>query len=309
MDKTRCLIIGSGPAGYTAGIYTGRADLKPLLYEGEQPGGQLTITTEIENFPGYPEGIGGTEMMEDLKKQAQRFGCTVRTGYIKEIDLSNRPFHAVDDHGAEIEADTVIIATGASAKWMGLDSEKQFYGAGVSACATCDGYFYRNQEVVVVGGGDTACEEANYLSTLCSKVYLVHRRDELRASKAMQHRVLTNPKIEMCWNSRISRILGTDLDGVTGVELEDTQSGQTRELAVTGVFVAIGHQPNTAFLAGQVELDEQGYIKVQNPSSATSVEGVFAAGDVCDPNYRQAIVAAGRGCIAAMDVERFLQAH
>ena len=309
MDKTRCLIIGSGPAGYTAGIYTGRADLKPLLYEGEQPGGQLTITTEIENFPGYPEGIGGTEMMEDLKKQAQRFGCTVRTGYIKEIDLSNRPFHAVDDHGAEIEADTVIIATGASAKWMGLDSEKQFYGAGVSACATCDGYFYRNQEVVVVGGGDTACEEANYLSTLCSKVYLVHRRDELRASKAMQHRVLTNPKIEMCWNSRISRILGTDLDGVTGVELEDTQSGLTRELAVTGVFVAIGHQPNTAFLAGQVELDAQGYIRVQNPSAATSVEGVFAAGDVCDPNYRQAIVAAGRGCIAAMDVERFLQAH
>lgn len=309
MDNTRCLIIGSGPAGYTAGIYTGRADLKPLLYEGEQPGGQLTITTEIENFPGYPEGIGGTEMMEDLKKQAQRFGCTVRTGYIKEIDLSNRPFHAVDDHGAEIEADTVIIATGASAKWMGLDSEKQFYGAGVSACATCDGYFYRNQEVVVVGGGDTACEEANYLSTLCSKVYLVHRRDELRASKAMQHRVLTNPKIEMCWNSRISRILGTDLDGVTGVELEDTQSGQTRELAVTGVFVAIGHQPNTAFLAGQVELDAQGYIRVQNPSAATSVEGVFAAGDVCDPNYRQAIVAAGRGCIAAMDVERFLQAH
>ena len=309
MDKTRCLIIGSGPAGYTAGIYTGRADLKPLLYEGEQPGGQLTITTEIENFPGYPEGIGGTEMMEDLKKQAQRFGCTVRTGSIKEIDLSNRPFHAVDDHGAEIEADTVIIATGASAKWMGLDSEKQFYGAGVSACATCDGYFYRNQEVVVVGGGDTACEEANYLSTLCSKVYLVHRRDELRASKAMQHRVLTNPKIEMCWNSRISRILGTDLDGVTGVELEDTQSGLTRELAVTGVFVAIGHQPNTAFLAGQVELDAQGYIRVQNPSAATSVEGVFAAGDVCDPNYRQAIVAAGRGCIAAMDVERFLQAH
>lgn len=309
MDKTRCLIIGSGPAGYTAGIYTGRADLKPLLYEGEQPGGQLTITTEIENFPGYPEGIGGTEMMEDLKRQAKRFGCTVRTGYIKEIDLSNRPFHAVDDHGAEIEADTVIIATGASAKWMGLDSEKQFYGAGVSACATCDGYFYRNQEVVVVGGGDTACEEANYLSTLCSKVYLVHRRDELRASKAMQHRVLTNPKIEMCWNSRISRILGTDLDGVTGVELEDTQSGLTRELAVTGVFVAIGHQPNTAFLAGQVELDAQGYIRVQNPSAATSVEGVFAAGDVCDPNYRQAIVAAGRGCIAAMDVERFLQAH
>lgn len=309
MDKTRCLIIGSGPAGYTAGIYTGRADLKPLLYEGEQPGGQLTITTEIENFPGYPEGIGGTEMMEDLKKQAQRFGCTVRTGYIKEIDLSNRPFHAVDDHGVKIEADTVIIATGASAKWMGLDSEKQYYGAGVSACATCDGYFYRNRVVAVVGGGDTACEEANYLSTLCSKVYLVHRRDELRASKAMQRRVLENPKIEMCWNSRISQILGTEMDGVTGIELEDTKTGAKRELELMGVFVAIGHQPNTAFLGGQVELDEQGYIKVQNPSSATSVEGVFAAGDVCDPNYRQAIVAAGKGCVAAMDVERFLQSH
>ena len=309
MDKTRCLIIGSGPAGYTAGIYTGRADLKPLLYEGEQPGGQLTITTEIENFPGYPEGIGGTEMMEDLKKQAQRFGCTVRTGYIKEIDLSNRPFHAVDDHGVKIEADTVIIATGASAKWMGLDSEKQYYGAGVSACATCDGYFYRNRVVAVVGGGDTACEEANYLSTLCSKVYLVHRRDELRASKAMQRRVLENPKIEMCWNSRISQILGTEMDGVTGIELEDTKTGAKRELELMGVFVAIGHQPNTQFLGGQVELDEQGYIKVQNPSSATSVEGVFAAGDVCDPNYRQAIVAAGKGCVAAMDVERFLQNH
>lgn len=309
MEKTRCLIIGSGPAGYTAGIYTGRADLKPVLYEGEQPGGQLTITTEIENFPGYPEGISGSAMMEDLKKQAERFGCIVRKGYIKEIDLSSRPFLAKDDHGMGIEADTVIIATGASAKWIGLDSEKQFYGAGVSACATCDGYFYRNQEVIVVGGGDTACEEANYLSTLCSKVYLVHRRDELRASKAMQNRVLTNPKIQMCWNSRISRILGTDLDGVTGVELEDTKTGEKRELNVTGVFVAIGHQPNTAFLNRQVELDEQGYIRVQAPSAATSVKGVFAAGDVCDPSYRQAIVAAGKGCIAAMDVERFLQEH
>ncbi|MBP3763613.1 MAG: thioredoxin-disulfide reductase [Bacteroidales bacterium] len=309
MEKRRCLIIGSGPAGYTAGIYTGRADLKPLLYEGEQPGGQLTITTEIENFPGYPEGIGGMEMMEDLKKQAVRFGCDVRTGYIKEIDLGSRPFHAKDDHGGEIEAETVIIATGASAKWIGLESEKQFYGAGVSACATCDGYFYKNQTVAVVGGGDTACEEANYLSTLCSKVYLVHRRDELRASKAMQHRVLTNPKIEMCWNSRISRILGTEMDGVTGIELEDTKTGTKSEREVTGVFVAIGHQPNTAFLAGQVELDAQGYIKVNNPSSATSVPGVFAAGDVCDPNYRQAIVAAGKGCVAAMDVERFLQSN
>lgn len=309
MEKTRCLIIGSGPAGYTTGIYTGRADLKPILYEGEQPGGQLTITTEIENFPGYPEGISGTAMMDDLRKQAERFGTDIRRGYIVAIDLSQRPFHAKDDHGNEIEADTVVIATGASAKWIGLPSEKQFYGAGVSACATCDGYFYRNQTVAVVGGGDTACEEANYLSTLCSKVYLVHRRNELRASKAMQHRVLNNPKIEMLWDSRISQILGTDLDGVTGIELENTKTGEKSRREVTGVFVAIGHKPNTDFLAGQVELDEQGYIRVNNPSSATSVPGVFAAGDVCDPNYRQAIVAAGKGCVAAMDVERFLQDH
>ncbi|MBR1550125.1 MAG: thioredoxin-disulfide reductase [Bacteroidales bacterium] len=307
MEKTRCLIIGSGPAGYTTGIYTGRADLKPILYEGEQPGGQLTITTEIENFPGYPEGISGTAMMDDLRRQAERFGTDVRRGYIVDIDLSHRPFHAKDDHGVEIEAETVVIATGASAKWIGLESEKQFYGQGVSACATCDGYFYKNQVVAVVGGGDTACEEANYLTTLCSKVYLVHRRDELRASKAMQHRVLTNPKIEMLWNSRISRILGNDMDGVTGIELEDTKNGAKSEKDVTGVFVAIGHKPNTDFLKGQVDLDEQGYIKVQNHSSATNIPGVFAAGDVCDPNYRQAIVAAGKGCVAAMDVERFLQ--
>ena len=309
MEHTRCLIIGSGPAGYTAGIYTSRADIKPILYEGEQPGGQLTITTEIENFPGYPEGVAGTAMMEDLRKQALRFGCDVRSGYLTKIDLSQRPFHAVDDHGNEIEAETVIVCTGASARWLGIDSEKQFYGEGVSACATCDGYFYRGQEVAVVGGGDTACEEANYLSTLCSKVYLVHRRDELRASKAMQHRVLTNPKIEICWNSRIDQILGTDLDGVTGIRLADTQTGATREIALSGVFIAIGHTPNTKFLDGQLELNEQGYIMVKHPSSATSVEGVFAAGDVCDPNYRQAIVAAGKGCVAAMDVERFLQEH
>lgn len=307
MEHTRCLIIGSGPAGYTAGIYTGRADINPILYEGMLPGGQLTITTEIENFPGYPEGISGTEMMADLKKQAQRFGVDIRPGYIEKIDLSHRPFHCVDDHGNELEAETVIIATGASAKWLGLDSEKKYYGQGVSACATCDGYFYKNQEVAVVGGGDTACEEANYLSTLCSKVYLIHRRDELRASKAMQARVLNNPKIEMLWNSRISEILGDDLDGVTGIKLENVKTGEFYNKEVTGVFIAIGHSPNTAFLNGQVEVDEQGYIKINHPHSATNVEGVFAAGDVCDPNYRQAIVAAGRGCMAAMDVERFLQ--
>ena len=307
MEHTRCLIIGSGPAGYTAGIYTGRADLHPLLYEGGQPGGQLTITTEIENFPGYPQGISGTAMMADLKAQAQRFGTEVRQGRIEKVDFSKRPFVCKDDHGNEIEAETVIIATGASARWLGIESEKRLYGQGVSACATCDGYFYKGMDVAVVGGGDTACEEANYLSTLCNKVYLIHRRNELRASKAMQQRVLSNPKIEMVWDSTTEEICGDDLDGVTGANLKNVKTGETRHIDIAGFFVAIGHSPNTAFLEGQVELDEQGYIRVANPSSATNVPGVFAAGDVCDPNYRQAIVAAGKGCVAAMDVERFLQ--
>ena len=309
MEKTRCLIIGSGPAGYTAGIYTSRADIHPILYEGMQPGGQLTTTTEIENFPGYPEGISGTDMMADLKKQAQRFGTDVRPGYIVKADLSQRPFRCVDDHDNVIEADTVIIATGASARWLGLDSEQKLYGQGVSACATCDGYFYKGLDVAVVGGGDTACEEANYLATLCNKVYLIHRRNELRASKSMQHRVLTNPKIEMIWDSTTKEICGNDLDGVTGADLQNVKTGEIRHIDIAGFFVAIGHKPNTDFVKGQVELDEQGYIKVQNPGSATNIPGVFAAGDVCDPNYRQAIVAAGKGCIAAMDVERFLQSQ
>ncbi len=309
MKKTRCLIIGSGPAGYTAGIYTSRADIHPILYEGMQPGGQLTITTEIENFPGYPEGISGTDMMADLKKQAQRFGTDVRPGYIVKADFSQRPFHCVDDHDNVIEADTVIIATGASARWLGIESEKKLYGQGVSACATCDGYFYKGLDVAVVGGGDTACEEANYLATLCNKVYLIHRRNELRASKSMQHRVLTNPKIEMVWDSTTKEICGNDLDGVTGADLQNVKTGEIRHIDIAGFFVAIGHKPNTDFVKDQIELDEQGYIKVQNPGSATNIPGVFAAGDVCDPNYRQAIVAAGKGCVAAMDVERFLQAQ
>ena len=292
MEHTRCLIIGSGPAGYTAGIYTGRADLKPVLYEGMQPGGQLTITTEIENFPGYPEGISGTEMMAQLKQQALRFGTDVRSGYIVKADFSKRPFHLVDDHDNEIEAEAVIIATGASARWLGLESEKKLYGQGVSACATCDGYFYKGLEVAVVGGGDTACEEANYLSTLCSKVYLIHRRNELRASKSI---------------STTKEICGNDLDGVTGADLQNLKTGEMRHIDIAGFFVAIGHKPNTDFVKGQIDLDEQGYIKVANPSSATNIPGVFAAGDVCDPNYRQAIVAAGKGCVAAMDLERFLQ--
>ena len=309
MEKTRCLIIGSGPAGYTAGIYTSRADIHPILYEGMQPGGQLTITTEIENFPGYPEGISGTDMMADLKKQAQRFGTDVRQGYIVSADFSQRPFRCVDDHDKVIEAETVIIATGASARWLGLDSEKKLYGQGVSACATCDGYFYKGLDVAVVGGGDTACEEANYLATLCNKVYLIHRRNELRASKSMQHRVLTNPKIEMLWDSTTKEICGNDLDGVTGADIQNVKTGEIRHIDIAGFFVAIGHKPNTDFVKGQIDLDEQGYIKVQNPGSATNIPGVFAAGDVCDPNYRQAIVAAGKGCIAAMDAERFLQSQ
>ena len=309
MEHTKCLIIGSGPAGYTAGIYTGRADIKPILYTGMQPGGQLTITTGIENFPGYPEGVSGTSMMEDLKKQAMRFGTDVRSGAIEKIDLSKRPFIAIDDHGNEIEAETVIIATGASARWLGLESEKKFYGQGVSACATCDGYFYKNMEVAVVGGGDTACEEACYLATLCSKVYQIVRRDELRASKAMQHRVMNNPKIEICWNSVTEEICGNDMDGVTGANLKNVKTGEIRHIELAGFFVAIGHQPNTDIVKGQVDLDEQGYIKVQSPSAATNIPGVFAAGDVCDPNYRQAIVAAGKGCVAAIDVERFLQSQ
>ncbi len=306
MTHTRCLIIGSGPAGYTAGIYTGRADLKPLLYEGLQPGGQLTITTEIENFPGYPEGISGPDMMGDLRKQALRFGTEMRKGTIESIDLSHRPFIAVDDKGEQIEAETVIVATGASARWLGLESEKKYYGQGVSACATCDGYFYKNLDVAVVGGGDTACEEASYLATLCRRVYQIVRRDELRASKAMQHRVLNNPKIKVLWNSVTQEIIGDDMDGVVGVDIKNVKTGEITRLDVAGFFVAIGHQPNTAFLNGQLELDEAGYIIVKNPSSATSVEGVFAAGDVCDPNYRQACVAAGKGCVAGIDVERFL---
>ena len=306
-DPIKCLIIGSGPAGYTAAIYAARANLSPVLYEGIQPGGQLTTTTEIENFPGYPQGINGYDMMEEFRAQALRFNTDIRTGIVTKVDFSKRPFALEIDQEETIYAETVIIATGASAKYLGLEDENKYRGMGVSACATCDGFFYKGLDVCVVGGGDTACEEACYLSTLCNKVYLIHRRDELRASKAMQARVLSNPKIEMAWSHKIHEIIGNELDGVTGVDLENLKTGDIRHVDLAGVFVAIGHKPNTDFLNGQVELDEQGYIKVQNPSSATNVPGVFAAGDVCDPHYRQAIVAAGKGCVAGMDVERFLQ--
>ncbi len=309
IENVRCVIIGSGPAGYTAGIYAGRAELKPVLYEGIQPGGQLTITTEIENFPGYPSGISGTEMMEDLKKQAQRFGTDVRSGMITEVDFSKRPFTLLDESGNKIVAETVIVATGASARWLGLDSENKYFGQGVSACATCDGFFYRGQDVAVVGGGDTACEEASYLSNICNKVYLIVRRDQMRASKAMQHEVISNPKIEILWNSVTHEIKGDDMSGVTGATLRNINTNELFDITVSGFFVAIGHKPNTDIFKGQLDMDENGYLKTQDPTSQTNVPGVFAAGDVCDPNYRQAIVAAGKGCIAAIDVERFLSSQ
>lgn len=304
-EQVRCLIIGSGPAGYTAGIYAARADLKPVIYQGMQPGGQLTITTEVDNFPGYPEGVQGPAMMEDLKKQAERFGTQVRFGLVTEVDFSARPFTVKADDGKTIKAETVIISTGASAKWLGLESEKKFMGSGVSGCATCDGFFYRGQDVAIVGGGDTAAEEATYLAKLCKKVYMIHRRNELRASKAMQHKVLNTPNIEMIWDSVPEEVLGDD-SGVTGLAVRSVKTGERRELEVTGFFVAIGHSPNTEIFKGQVELDEMGYVKTVPGSTRTSVDGVFAAGDVQDHYYRQAITAAGTGCMAAIEAERFL---
>ena len=307
MEKVKVLIIGSGPAGFTAAIYTSRANLSPVLYEGIEPGGQLTTTTEIENFPGYPEGITGTLMMEDLRKQALRFGADVRRGIITDLDLSQRPFKATVDHEHQIEADAVIVCTGASAKYLGLESEAKYRGMGVSACATCDGFFYRKKDVAVVGGGDTACEEATYLASICRKVYLIVRKDYLRASKAMQERVFNTPNIEVLFEHNTKEVLG-DEEGVTGVRVV-SNAGVERDLDMMGFFLAIGHHPNVEVLKGQLELDEQGYIKVQPGTSKTSVEGVFAAGDVKDPHYRQAITAAGSGCIAAMDCERWLLAQ
>ena len=301
------MIIGSGPAGFTAAIYTSRANLSPVLYEGIEPGCQLTTTTEIENFPGYPEGITGTAMMADLKKQAQRFGADVRTGIITDIDLSQRPFKVTVDHEHQIEAEAVIVSTGASAKYLGLESEAKFRGMGVSACATCDGFFYRKQDVAVVGGGDTACEEATYLASICKKVYLIVRKNYLRASKAMQERVFNTPNIEVLFEHNTKEVLG-DEDGVTGVRVI-SNDGVERTLDIVGFFLAIGHHPNVEVFKGQLELDEQGYIKVVPGTSKTSVEGVFAAGDVKDPHYRQAITAAGSGCIAALDCERWLLAQ
>jgi thioredoxin reductase (NADPH) len=304
-DKVRCLIIGSGPAGYTAAIYAARADLKPIIYQGMQPGGQLTMTTEVENFPGYPNGITGPEMMEEFKTQAERFGTQVRYGVVTNVDFSQRPFKVTADDGNTILAETVIISTGASAKWLGMESEKKFMGQGVSGCATCDGFFYRGQDVAIVGGGDTAAEEATYLAKLCRKVYMIHRRDELRASKAMQHKVLNSVNIEMVWDSVPEEVLGDD-SGVTGVRVRNVKTGESRDIQVMGFFVAIGHEPNTDIFKGQVELDEMEYVKTRPGTTQTSVEGVFACGDVQDHYYRQAVTAAGTGCMAAIEAERFL---
>ena len=305
IETVRCLIIGSGPAGYTAAIYSARADLKPVMYQGMQPGGQLTITTEVENFPGYPKGITGPEMMEEFKQQAERFGTEVRFGVVTEVDLSNRPFIVKADDGKTLSAETLIIATGASARWLGLESEQKFMGMGVSGCATCDGFFYRQKDVAIVGGGDTAAEEATYLAKLCKKVYMIHRRDELRASKAMQHKVLNTQNIEMLWDSIPGEVLGDD-SGVTGVRIRNVKTGESRDLPVDGFFVAIGHKPNTELFLGQLELDEAGYIVTKPGATQTSIEGVFAAGDVQDHHYRQAITAAGTGCMAAIEAERYL---
>ncbi len=306
MEQVKCLIIGSGPAGYTAAIYTARAGLNPVLYEGITPGGQLTTTTEIENFPSHPEGIDGNELMSRMRAQAERFGTDIRFGAVTKAELGARPFVITIDGDKQIEAESVIICTGATAKYLGLPSEERFKGMGVSACATCDGFFYRKKDVAVVGGGDTACEEATYLAGLCRQVYLIVRKPYLRASQAMQERVQNTPNIEVLFEHNTAEILG-DESGVTGVRVRHN-NGTEREIELSGIFMAIGHHPNTELFAGQVELDEQGYIVTKDGTSRTNIEGVFAAGDVQDPHYRQAITAAGSGCRAALDCERFLKA-
>ena len=304
-ERVKCLIIGSGPAGYTASIYASRANLSPVLYEGIQPGGQLTTTTEVENFPGYPQGITGTELMEDLRIQALKFNTDIRSGLVTSADLSERPFKITIDEEKEILADSLIIATGATAKYLGLESEEKYKGQGVSACATCDGFFYRGKDVAVVGGGDTACEEAAYLANLCNKVYLIVRRDVLRASKAMQERVMKTPNIEILWQYNTKEITGTPIGGVNGAILVH-KDGSERRIDIHGFFLAIGHHPNSEIFSKWVRTNEEGYIITDGKSSRTNVPGVFAAGDVQDNTYRQAITAAGSGCMAALDVERFL---
>lgn len=306
-EHLKCLIIGGGPAGYTAAVYASRSGLAPVLYEGIQPGGQLTTTTEIENYPGFENGISGQVLMDTMKAQAVRLGADVRTGTVTSADLSSRPFRIIVDESHEIEAQTLIIATGATAKYLGLPSEEKFRGMGVSACATCDGFFYRKKTVAVVGGGDTACEEATYLATICSKVYMIVRRDVLRASAAMQERVMNTPNIEILWNSNTLEVLGDD-SGVTGARLV-RKGGEEYEIAIDGFFLAIGHHPNSELFSRWVNVDSEGYIITEDKTSRTNVEGVFAAGDVQDPLYRQAVTAAASGCRAALDAEKFLIAQ
>lgn len=306
-NHTKCLIIGSGPAGYTAAIYASRANLSPILYEGNQPGGQLTITTEVENFPGYPEGVTGPQLMADLRKQAERFGAELRSGLVTNVDFDSRPFKLTIDNNETITADTVIIATGASAKYLGLEDEKKYNGLGVSACATCDGFFYRKRTVAVVGGGDTACEEAIYLSNLAKKVYMIVRKDYLRASDVMQRRVFEKENIEVLFNTNTIGLFGEEfVEGAHLVEFKGTEKERLYDIAIDGFFLAIGHKPNTDVFANYINLDETGYIKLNDTTSATNIEGVFAAGDVADPRYRQAISAAGMGCRAALDAEKYL---
>jgi thioredoxin reductase (NADPH) len=306
-EAVKVLIIGSGPAGYTAAIYAARAGLKPVLYTGGQPGGQLTTTNDVENFPGYHEGINGSQMMMDLQKQAERFGTKINYGLVTSVDFSGYPHKVMVDEKEEIIAESVIIATGATAKYLGLSSEEKYYNKGVSACAVCDGYFYRGKEVAVVGAGDSAAEEATYLAKLCTKVHLIVRRDEMRASKIMQNRVIQTPNIEVHWNTETEEILGDD-NGVHSIRIFNNKTGEKKTIELQGFFLAIGHKPNTDVFKDFIEMDETGYIKVQPGSTKTNIEGVFAVGDAADKVYRQAITAAGTGCMGALDAEKFLVA-